>query len=198
MLRPIYRAPSLSSHFCPLPLASFASPLRPHICAGPVSIAGRNALRTSAVSSSHLHLAHFHSGRVSKRPLGPPSSRCQLVILAPKAPISADLLAPPSQSQLPTPTHTLPRSPTSPGLLRGGPWETSSDPPTPCQCPGVPLTGTACSCQAAISVLIGTLAATLVAAATLLALRGQPPPAIPLSYPFHNIAPSAPHPILPE
>lgn len=131
MLRPIYRAPSLSSHFCPLPLASFASPLRPHICAGPVSIAGRNALRTSAVSSSHLHLAHFHWGRVSKRPLGPPSSRCQLAILAPKAPISAGLLAPPSQSQLPTPTHTLPRSPTSPGRLRGGPWETSSDPPNP-------------------------------------------------------------------
>lgn len=72
-------------------------------------------------------------------------------------------------SQLP---YTLPTPPTArPGLLRGGPWETSSDPQTPCQCPGVPLTGTACSCQAAISVLIGTLAATLVPAATLLTLR---------------------------
>lgn len=193
MLRPIYRAPSLSSHFCPLPLASFASPTAAaHLCRASVYRWEERAphLRCFQVPI-YIWLTFTLAESASDPSALPPA-------VANKAPISAGLLAPPSQpnSQLPH-THSLdPQLP--PACCVAARGKLPATPPTLCQCPGVPLTGTACSCHAAISVLIGTLAATLVAATTLLALRGQPPPAIPLSYPFHNIAPSAPHPILPE
>ncbi len=64
-------------------------------------------------------------------------------------------------------------------------WKLS---PLPHQCPSMSLTGTACSCQAAISLLIGVLAATLVPTPTL--FSSHPP--------LHNTNKPTSPPQLPE